>query len=199
MRDIIIIEKPDTVTYEEIHEILYSAHEENRLQGIWMNSARISADTIKERIGETGKCFLAMDGENIAGTVSVSQKSSKRWYKKGTVAILKFLGVVPAYKGKGVATLLMQQVEQYAIEHGLDVIELDTAETNKHAIEVYKKKNYHLVSYFSAPSVKHYSVVMAKWLKQCPYSKNYMKMKYHMRKFYIRLRFKPEKKKRFGI
>lgn len=199
MGDIVVIEKPNTISYEEIHNILYRSHEENRILGIIMNSTRISADVLKERIGECGKCFLAVDGDKIAGTVSVSIKESKRWYHKGKIANLKFLGVVPEYKGKGVATLLMGRVDQFAIENGLDVIELDTAENNHHAIEIYERKSYHLVSYFSSPNAKHYSVVMAKWLEKCPYSNSYMKIRFYFRKFYIRFRFKPYKKKRFGI
>ena len=199
MDDIKVIEKPDFISFEKIHEILYRSHAEIRNQGIVMNSTRISADILKERIGEKGKCFVAMDGDEIAGTVSVSLKAGKRWYKKDMHANLKFLGVVPEYKGKHVASLLMEKVEQFAEQNGLDMIELDTAETNSHAIEIYKRKNYHLVSYFSSPNASHYSVIMAKWLDKCPFSERYMNLKFHLRKWYIRLRFKPGKKKRFGI
>lgn len=200
MENISIIEKPDWVTYDEIHNVLYAAHERNREQGIFMNTARLSGKQIKDRIGPEGKCFIALvNDRTIVGTVSASKTYRKCWYRTGMLVNLKMLGVIPEYQNQHISSLLYNKVEEYAVDNQIDLIELDTAENNTHSIEVYEKSGFRKVGYFASPNVKHYSVVMAKWLNNCPYSPCYANLRFLVKKGFIRFRYKKGGIKRLGI
>ena len=86
-----------------------------------------------------------------------------------------------------------------AIKEGYNVVELDTAENNTHAIEVYKHLGFKLVSYKANQGGDHYSVIMVKWLERCPYSNRYCAIMFGLKRIYIRFRYKANKEKRFGI
>ena len=163
-----------------------------------MKTTSHSADELAAKVGETGKCFIATDGEKIVGTVSCRKGKINRWFYKGYVTNLMLFGILPEYQGKHIASKLIRAVEEAAETEGCNIVFLDTAAENDHMIQLCKRKGFLLVSYFSALS-DHYSVEMAKWLDNCPYSKLYCSFRFFVRKLYIRLRFKPGKKKRFGV
>ena len=43
-----IIEKPDWVSWDEIHEVLWKAHENNRENGVFMSYPSLTGDEIKK-------------------------------------------------------------------------------------------------------------------------------------------------------
>ena len=54
-----VIEKPDWVSWEVIHQVLWNAHEENRQKGIMMQLPSLSAEELHKYIGE-GKILHSM-------------------------------------------------------------------------------------------------------------------------------------------
>ena len=48
--DILIIEKPDYITWDEIKACIWSAHSENRSKGIIMGNPSLPADEIRKII-----------------------------------------------------------------------------------------------------------------------------------------------------
>ena len=53
-----IMEKPDWVSWDEIHEVLWRAHEKNREKGIIMAYPSLSGEEIKNKIGNKGKILI---------------------------------------------------------------------------------------------------------------------------------------------
>ncbi|MBQ4361826.1 MAG: GNAT family N-acetyltransferase [Lachnospiraceae bacterium] len=202
---ITVIEKPEEITFEQIREVLWDANERNRRDGFYLSTASMPGEKLKERLGPDGKCFVALahkDGADeplLVGTISIRYLDRRRWYAKGRVADYMLAAVISSYQGKHINSMLAEKVFETAREAGCKVVELDTAVTNKHAIAVYKHQGFKLVSFKANPGGDHYSVIMAKWLGKCPFSDAYCKLRYLAGKTLVKLRYTPDKKKRFGI
>lgn len=199
MPDIKVMVKPEHISFDQIHEVLEQAHSVNQKNGFVMATSALSGDAIRDRIGKDGMCWVALDGERLVGTLSARMVKRDNWYAKGMIPDYMLAGVIPDYQGKHINSMLAQQLFDYAREKQYSIVELDTAENNTHAIEVYKHQGFVLVDYLAKKDVDHYSVVMAKWIGDCPHSAGYCNMRYNIRRALIRLRYKPGKVKRFGI
>ena len=70
-----VIEKPDWVSWEEIHQVLWKAHEENRRKGMYMAFPALPGEEIRKKIEGHGKMLVAMDGQKIVGTAAIIVKS----------------------------------------------------------------------------------------------------------------------------
>ena len=183
---ITVIEKPEDMSFDVIHSLLVRAHSQLQKDGVHMLTAELTGDQLRERIGN-GKCYVATDGGVPVGTVSWRTVNRNRWYQRGETADMLLLGVVPEYAGRHIASLLMQTAEQDAQAHGFGGIELDTADTNTKAIEIYKKRGYVPVWYFAASNKDHYSVAMYKWFGKCPFQPAYCSLRFRMKRRRVRL------------
>ena len=196
-----IIEKPDWVSWDEIHEVLWAAHSKNRENGIIMAFPSLAGDEIREKIGNEGKMFVAMDGDKVIGTVGLIKGNAKRWYTNGNYGHLCFAAVLPGYEGEGIYRSLNEKRELYAKENNCSVLIGDTNERNTKMIEIKKKEGYRLICYKVCKD--HFNVVMAKWLQPCPFSPWYILFRFYFSMIYLKTRFKmvPGKgrTKRFGI
>lgn len=199
MSEITIIEKPEQMSFEVIHGILQKAHAVNQKNGFLMTTSQLSGEQIRQRIGADGKCWVALDGDEPVGTLSLRFVKREKWYAKGMIPDYMLAGVLPSYQGKHINSMLAKEAFSFAKAAGYQVMELDTAENNRHAIEVYQHQGFQLVDYVAKKDVDHYSVIMVKWLEHCPFSAQYCKARFLLRKAAIRLRYKPGKKKRFAL
>lgn len=197
--EVVYSEKPAWISFDDIHNLLWKANGENRGKGFILSTSHLSGEQLQERLGEDGKCFVAVASEDLIGTASVRFLNRNTWFAKGRVADYMLIAVDPDYQGKHVLSALFSKVDSYVSEQGCNVIELDTAENNIRAINIYKHFGYKMVSYKANPGGDHYSVIMAKWVDNCPYSDFYCNLRFIMKKFYIRARFKPDRKKRFFL
>ena len=195
--DFLICPKPDMLSFDEVHRLLWKANEANRRSGFVLRTSNLSGEELKKRIGEDGKCFVAFDGDRLIGTISVRFLQRNTWFAKGRVADYMLAAVDPEYQGKHVNTLLSEAVFQFVREQGCGIIELDTAESNIHAIRVYEHFGFRKVSFKANPGGDHYSVIMAKWLDYCPFSAAFCRIRYVLKRWISLLRFKPDKTKRF--
>ncbi len=178
-----IVEKPDWVTWDDIKQCLSEAHAENRAKGINMAHYQWPVERIKDSLGEKGVVLVALDGKKLVGTAAIGDKIGKTWYTSGPYAYICFDAVIPEYSGKGVFKLLDSKREQLAMYKGYRMLVFDTHSKNLHRQKIAQKNGYRLVRFFRAASKDHYSVVMAKWLDSCPYSKLYCKMQYQRSKW----------------
>ena len=195
---IVITERPDWISFDDIHQLLYAAHASTREKGININTASMDAKALQAHIGESGQCFVALDGDKLVGTISVRIIERDTHYMHGKVTDLILFGVLPEYRGRHISTLLYERVIRFAEEH-TGVIEVRVAEENLHMQEILLGWGYQYVDFLSFKNVDHYTVALYKWFPKCPYSKLWLKLRYQMKKAYIKLRFKPGKIKRFGI
>ena len=198
MSEIKIIEKPDNVSYQTIREILQQAHKANFDAGIMMAVPNLSADGLREHVGENGKTFIAVDGEKIVGTLSFRVVHINKWYWKSDLAEETMVGIIPEYQGKHIYPMLEKVSHDFIRKMGYRGIRFDTAETNKKKLRLAEIDGYRYID-FKAPKTNHYNVVMLRWLDGCPYSLFQTNFYFKLKKLLIKARYKPGRIKRFGI
>ncbi len=195
-----IIVKPDFVSWEEIHQVLGKAHEQNRQKGIIMHLPTLSATELQKFVGG-GKMFVAIDDDRVVGTLSLIIKEGKQWYNQGSFGYICLVSVMPDYSGKGIYRLLYDVAEKEALQLHLPVLIRDTNEKNVRMLKISKKEGYHFVAYKKCRD--HFNIVRAKWLQCCPFSSWYIYFRFYFSKFYLKTRFKIDSgkgiSKRFGI
>ena len=177
-----IVEKPDWISWDDIKKCLFDAHIINREKGINMANYQWPAEKIKESIGDNGVMFVALDGDKLVGTAALVEKKSYHWYSKGKCGYLCFACVIPSYNGLGIYHSLLKKREEIAKTQDFDVLYYDTHCKNEKIISYGEKNGYRKVRFFLTKSKDHHSIVMAKWLKDCPYSKLYCWWKYSISK-----------------
>ena len=186
--EITIIEKPDWVSWGEIHNVLWAAHAENRNKGVVMRYPSLSGEEIKNKIEGNGKMLCAIVDGKLAGTAAIITKKVKYWYNKEPeiIAYLCFASVLPEYSGKGIYKQLNMTREKEARTMGYKRIMFDTHENNTHKIQVDKSNGFKLVDYVFYKD--HYNVVMVKWIDGCPYSENRIKYEFAKRKVTVKIK-----------
>lgn len=192
-------EKPASVSYEAIHELLWESNIHNRKQGFFLSTSMLCGDMLKQRIGNDGFCFVALDGEKLIGTLSIRFVERNKWYAKGKIPDYILAGVLPEYQGRHINSRLSELAFRKLMDLGHSIVELDTAEHNEHAIAVYEHLGFKKVGFKSNIGGDHYSVVMAKWLKPCKFSEFEINLRYLMKKIYTKCRYTIDGKKRFGV
>lgn len=195
---IIISEKPDWVSWDDIHEVLLKSHEQNRDRGINMAFPTLPGEKIREKIEGHGKMFVATVGDIVVGTGAVIRKKGYLWCGKDDYAYLCLASVLPAYNGQGIYRLLRDYRESEAHRMGVDKVLFETHEGNDKVLSINSKNGYKCVD-LKVTSTDHYNVLMVKWLAGCPYPDWYVKCQFLVRRWYKKLRFKPGHVKRFGI
>lgn len=195
--EITIIEKPDWVSWDEIHEVLWRAHGQNRENGINMALPALPGEEIRKRIEGNGIMLVAICDGKVVGTAAIKRKTVNLWCGKGEYAYFCFASVLPEYNGKGIYKALAIRREELALSMGMDKTLFDTHENNQHQLVIAQKAGYKFVDV--SVWKDHYNVVMVKWLKGCPYSDIYCKCQFLVRKWYRKLKYKPESIKRFGV
>jgi GNAT superfamily N-acetyltransferase len=185
-QNIQIIEKPEWVSWDEIHNVLWKAHEKNRQNGIIMALPTLPGNLIREKIEGHGKMFVALDGEKVVGTAALAIKQYSLWCGKGSYAYCCFASVLPEYNGKGIYKALDLRREELALSMGLVSMIGDTHENNQHRLDIAKKAGYKFVDYKYYKN--HYNVVMVKWLNGCPYSEFRCKIEFHKRKLKVKIK-----------
>ena len=201
-QEIQIMEKPEWVSWDDVHEVLWKAHEQNRNKGILMSYPSLSGEEIKNKIGESGQMFVAMEeGNRVLGTLALIKKTGTQWYNAGQYGYLCFGAVLPECSGKGVYRSLYKLAETTAKEMGLTVLTRDTNENNARMLKITKQEGYHFVECKAYKD--HFNIVRAKWLDKCPYPVWFIELRFVISKIITKTRYKMDsqkgKVKRFGF
>lgn len=195
-----IIEKPDWVSWDEIHEVLWESHAENREKDIINSFPLLSGDELRKFVGDKGKMFVAMDGKKVVGTAAVLIINNKRWYSQGDYAYVCLGAVLTEYRKRRAYFLLEKATEVYS-KSLCSLLIADMHENNLTIQKLRLREGFQHVAYKACKD--HYNVVMAKWFNGCPYPQWYIKFRFQLSKLYLRTRFKmvpgKGKVKRFGI
>ncbi len=182
----------------DVHDLLWRANESNRNSGFVLKTSEMSEERLKDKIGD-GNCYAAIADQKLVGTITARAKQGRSWYCSGKYVSYMLAAVLPEYQGKHINTALAQKVFEYAEKIDANAVLLDTASGNGHALGIYRHQGFKLVDFQSRGDTDHYHVTMVKWLKKPPCSEVYRIFRYHLKKAYVTLRYKPGKKKRFGI
>lgn len=194
-----IVVRPEWITYDDIHTLLFKAHETNRKEGFHVKTADMDAQILEQYIGKNGACFVALDGEKLVGCTAVRIVSRNNRFASGPVADQILVAVLPEYSGNHVSSALHEKIVAFAKEHGLSQIELRTAADNHKMQRACLKWGFRYINFAAYSNIDHYTVVMMKWLIENPYSEKRLNLLYGMKKVYIKVRYKPGGVKRFGI
>lgn len=192
-----IVEKPDWVSWDELHSVLWKAHAQNREKGLNMAFPALPGEEIKKIIEGQGKMLVALCEGKVVGTAAIKVKKASLWCGRGEYAYCCFASVLPEYNGMGIYKQLCLIREKVAHDIGLNRMMFDTHEQNDRVLAVNRTNGYKFVDVSIWKD--HYNVVMVKWLNGCPYSDSYCRCQFLLRKYYKKLRYKPGKIKRFGI
>lgn len=183
-----IIEKPESISWDDIHECLWNSHAQNRANGVMMKFPSLPGEEIKKRIeAGNGKMFIATIDDNLVGVAGYQVKKCKSWYCTGNYLYLCFAGILPEYSGKGIYKKLYIYIEREREKLHLPIVLFDTHESNLHMIEINQHNGFVKVDYKRYGD--HYNVVMAKWGDSCPYSKWYIKLRYLLKKYKLKLKY----------
>ena len=191
-----IEEKPEWVSWDEIHNVLWTAHSDNRDKGVVMRYPSLSGDEIRLKIEGNGKMLVAIEDNKVVGTAAIVKKAASFWCGKGNFAYICFASVLPEYNGKGIYKALDLKREELARSMGLYRMLGDTHENNTHRLTIAKKAGYRFVDYKLYGD--HYNVVMVKWLEGCPYSSLRCSAYFFLRKCYVKTRAKLGRIKHLG-
>ncbi|SEQ94661.1 GNAT family N-acetyltransferase [Natrinema salaciae] len=86
--------------------------------------------------------FVADADGPIAGYAVVVSGDSPPVFARGPEATLEELYVVPAHRGEGIATALMDRAEGWAADRGCDYITLSVNASNDSAAALYESSGY---------------------------------------------------------
>lgn len=190
MQEIHIIEKPERISYEDIRVLLHKAHQENISKGIVLRTLTYSAEELENQVRENGgTTFIAMDGEKLVGTMSCWTANCNRWCYKGTVMKMMRVGVDPSYRGRGIASMLYEQVEEITKNKQIKVVYFDTADNNERMLQFGEKVGFIKVSFFINDEGKYFIGLM-KWLDKCPFPKLVFKLRLQLQKIRAIIFFK---------
>ena len=167
MDKIIVIERPDSISWEEIRQSLLEAHKANLQHGLVVRSTMLSADQLREQVAD-GKCYVALDGDKLVGVAAVRIKSCNRWYCNGKVAHFLLDSVSTSYQGQGIYTLLQKKRYSFVEENSISVITTNTATNNKRMVRMLPKHGFHRAVMFHARETDHFSITWVKWLSDRP-------------------------------
>ena len=191
MEKIVVMPKPDWISWEDIHQLLLSAHKKNIDKGIVMGTSQLSGPELEKRVGEVGRCFVALADDILVGTTSVGFFKGRSWYDKNQLVAHSMLaGILPRYQGIGIVDELNAMRDAYIHEVGATIIQADTAEGNTIVRKNAKRNGYREVEYRAFKS-GHYSVIFVKWLNGCPFSDRFIHRRYKLSERLTKIQYKP--------
>lgn len=139
---------------EDIHEIMEivklavaDMHEQEVYQ--WDHTYP-SKEIVTEDINE-GNLYMYVEENIIKGFIVLNEYQDKEYeelhwkYNTGKQLVIHRLCVNPQYKGKGIATKLIEYADIYGRDNKYSAIRLDTFIDNKRACRLYEKEGYSIV------------------------------------------------------
>jgi GNAT superfamily N-acetyltransferase len=180
-----IIEKPDWVSWDDIHDVVWLAHAQNREKGIVMRNPSLQGEEIRQRIEGKGKMYVALDGNKLVGTAACSIKKIPLWCGKGCYGYYCFAALLPSYRKMGIYPRLCEIREEELVKQGIYRVLMDTHEGNKREMYLARKQGFIPVDFVARKD--HYSVMMVKWLDGCPYSRFWCSLIYHFRRMVVKI------------
>lgn len=199
MECVIIKQKPDEISWDELAECQQKAHVSNKAMGVNMACADYSGEQLRTS-AEKGTTLVALnDVGHVVGMLSFIYKNNKWWWYEGIAAYVCFVAVSPEYKGKGVYRSLREYAEKMMLTQGVAVEYLQTHANNSIAIGTYLRDGYRKVRFSPGSGKDYYSIEMAKWLIGRGKSRLLCAIMFNASRIVVKLLYKPGKINRFSV
>jgi ribosomal protein S18 acetylase RimI-like enzyme len=113
-------------------------------------------DTVWQDL-ENGTLFLAQQGDQILGAVTLSQDQEPEysgipWRHPQPCLVIHRLCVSPGSQGSGIGSALMRFAEQRALDGRKGSIRLDVYSGNPRAVDIYRYLGYEIAGHIRFPS-----------------------------------------------
>lgn len=167
MSEIIVTERPDNISWEDIRKTLLDAHKNNISNGLVVRSTTLTGDQLREQVAD-GKCFVALDGNKVVGVAAVRIKPCDKWFCHGKAAHFLLGSVLSDYQGQGIYSQLQKGRYEYIEKEGISIITTNTAANNERMVRMLPKHGFHRAAMFHAADTDHFSITWVKWLKGEP-------------------------------
>ncbi len=163
--DITIRKFSDMDSMTELVSLLHRAYKKLADMGLHYVATFISEEDMQWFV-DRGECFVAVEDDKIIGTILIypKGKNSPEIYNRSDIEVFGKFAVEPEFQCKGVGSMLMDFVEKYVKDKGINEIALDTAEEAQHLIDYYEKRGYKQIGYQQWKKANYRSVVMSKKL-----------------------------------
>ena len=197
MSEIIVRERPDDISWEELADLQHKVHERNIEAGVRMKIAYCTAEELRNDVSG-GITLVAQDTSGLLiGMRSICFREVSRWWHHGSAAYLCGMAVVPEYQHCGVYKALGKRTDEIITKNGIKVAYLNTHVDNKRARDVFEKNGFRLVRFSPGGGPGYYSVEYAKW-HGCRGKNRYLcKLMFLASELIVRIIFKPGRVRRF--
>ncbi len=101
----------------------------------------ITSEQLKARLSgdDSDGIYFGIEMDNgLVGFISTARGAYKRIRHSAYIVV----GILERYTGKGMGKLLFEEVEKWAVSHGLTRLELTVMSHNKRAIRLYEKMGF---------------------------------------------------------
>jgi GNAT superfamily N-acetyltransferase len=98
----------------------------------------------EEHNQNTGKMFVAEIEEEVVGFINIRFEHESQTYLSSLVdyAYISDLVVLQAHRGRGIGTILLQQAEDFARQHGATDLKIQVLARNQQATDVYLRAGF---------------------------------------------------------
>ena len=170
--EITVTEKDETVSFEDLTSFLHDVHQSTVSNGMHFAAASQNAQETQKRLGSRGTFFVARTKEKeLVGCGAVSYGTvCPNWFARNKpYCEIKMVGVKPAFRGQGINNRIYEALENYGFTMA-NILTMNTAVDNKIVIQSNLRHGWVIVGYTSWKTTDYYSVIMAKWKRECPYN-----------------------------
>ena len=186
--NIVIIKKPDNISCESLQQLLHTAHQSNAAKGLIYGTANQSVAEWEKTLRNNAICFVALDGDKVAGTATLEFRKRNFFFKNFEIACFGLFGVLPEYKGKHLGDKLLDKCIETYNAKGYKYLYCSTAiDNNLFVRNMYEKRGFKKVDFFKAKANNFYSVRYLKWNTESVFLDLIAAFTYNVKKFYVRL------------
>ena len=138
----------DLEAIQKIYDEIHTAEESGRLRVGWIRDVYPTGKTARDAICRGDMFVLETEegeirGAGIINRIQVDVYENASWeYISDRVCVLHTLVISPGAAGKGYGSSFVKYYEQWASDHGLPELRLDTNAKNTAARAMYRKLGY---------------------------------------------------------
>lgn len=153
--------KDESVSWEDLVNLLHEAFQERLDQGLHFTCSYVTAEDLRQQLAKS-TILIAVDNDSsvLVGMAAMDFKLNK----KGAWAYVSNLAVKPQYKRRGIMAKLLHELVELAKSNQCEYIASDTAVGAKSSVKWHKKHGFKIVGLHSFFSTNYYSYIFRKQL-----------------------------------